>query len=280
MRMASNLYRTPNLNRTFVRAAKKIADKIRTINGVIGIVAAGGIGRGHSDRFSDLDMFVYAEPDMAPKIRKYIAVGYVCYRDVDFDIPVESYQKLLRMRVPSAYWNQVMRWTLENSRILFDSGDRVKHLLETKIVFPEAERRELMQKYHQEINDIINYIFPTWEERGYTYHLAGLLRKAAEFIILWIYAKNYRFQPYLSKWLFYHLETGAVPEAEYFPLIKQAYMRPVSSRAEAKKLRTELFRLCDRTGIGIYPADLEKEQERRRRSWEKASEKTKYYLSF
>lgn len=278
--MAKKIYRTPDLSHRFNHAAKIVAEKISHIEGVVGIVAAGGIGRGHSDEFSDLDMFVYAESDKAREIGKYIAVGQISYRGISYDIPVESYQHALRRKVPSSYWNQIIRWTLENSRIMYDTDERIKRMLKDKIIFPESERKKMMDEYRHEADEMINYIYPTWRRRGQVYHLAGLLRKIAECLILWIYSDNRKFQPYLNKWLFYHLENGAVPEAKYLRQFKKAYQWPVRTRSEADGLRSELFKVCAKINIDIEPADLKKDLARQERNWAKASPKTKQYLSF
>ena len=171
--MARLVYKSKNQNRRFISAAKVISDKISCIEGVVGIVAAGGIGRGHSDIYSDLDLVIYADSTRVSAIRKYIAVGFLSYKDISFDTPVESYQKAMRSRVPSTYWNQALRWTMSNSRILYDTKNRIAAMLEKKIIFPEEERRKLMQDNRQETEEILNYIFPTWEFRGEVYNLAG-----------------------------------------------------------------------------------------------------------
>ena len=101
MSRSGQIYRSPNKNHFFRRAGKIVADKIAHIDGVIGIVAAGGIGRGFSDRDSDLDLIVYADEKIVREIASYIAVGQLCYKEVHFDIPVESFQKAARHKVQS-----------------------------------------------------------------------------------------------------------------------------------------------------------------------------------
>lgn len=278
--MKGLVYNSTNLNRQFIRAAKIIAGKISHIDGVVGIIAAGGIGRGHSDEFSDLDMIVYADSVRVKEIGKYIAVGQLYYKGIHFDIPVESYQKARRYKVPSSYWSQAVRWTLKNSRILHDTEDRVAGLLAEKVVFPDSERKKLMKRYRLEANEILNYMFPTWEARGEVYNLAHLLRLATESIMLWIYARNRKFQPYLVKWLFYHLENGFVPEARFFPVIKKVYVNQINNLARAGKIRKELIELCGKLGMDIHEEKWSEVIETNSNNWKKASVKTRYYLSW
>lgn len=278
--MGEIVYKSPNQNRKFIRAATIIADKIAHIDGVIGVVACGGIGRGHSDRFSDLDLLIYADESKAREIGKYIAVGYLYYRGIHYDTPVVSYQRALNRPVPSAFWSQVARWTLENSRIMHDKDGRIAALLSKKLVFPESERRKLMKHHRAEALEILNYIVPLWEGRGQAYHLASILRRATEHIILWIYAKNRKFQPDLTKWLFYHLENNLVPEARYFHIIRDIAVRRIGDRRQAQRTQAELFDLANAIGMAMERVSWEEMTRQQRANWENASEKTRYYLSW
>lgn len=278
--MKRTRYKSRNINSTFLRAAKIIAGRISTIDGVVGILAIGGIGRGFSDEYSDLDLIVYADEKEVRAIEKYIAVGQLYHKGMHYDTPVESFQKALRRRVPSKYWSQALRWTLENSKILYDTDDRVKSMLAEKVIFPEKERLQLMRDNRHWANEIINYMYPTWAARGRACNLAQILRHATEHIILWIYAKNGRFQPYLRKWLFYYLENKMVPESRYFHIIKKAVMRPIETMAQAKEARADLIRLCDRIGMDIQKIEWSDVLATNADNWKKASEKTKYFLDW
>lgn len=273
-------YKSPNRNRTFIKAAKIIASRIAAIDGVIGIIATGGIGRGHSDEFSDLDLIVYADEKRYREIGRYIAVGQLHYKGIDYDIPVESYQKAMRRHSPSGYWSQALRWTLQESHVLHDTGGRIARMLSEKLVFPESERRRLMKDYRHWADEILNYMYPTWVARGDIHNIAHLLRQAAENIILWIYAKNGKFQPYLRKWLFYYLENRMVPESRYFDIIKKAFTDPIATMKQAGRKQAELLRLCDAVGMDIHPIRWETVIEINSKNWEKASDKTKYYLKW
>lgn len=278
--MTDLCYKSRNLNPKFRRAARTVAGKIAAIEGVIGIVATGGIGRGHSDEYSDLDLIVYARDDAWKDIGRYIAVGQLNYKGIDFDIPVESFARAMRHRVPSAYWSQELRWTLQQAVILHDTGGRVAALLSDKVVFPESERRRLLHDNRHWADEILNYMYPTWQRRGRAYNLAHLLRTAAEHIILWIYAQNGLFRPYMRKWPFFYLENKLVPEAVYFPAIKGAVTAPITTPAQANRVRKDLFDLCAKIDIGIEPIDWKDVVGKNTDNWHKASDKTKRYLSW
>lgn len=274
------VYKGTNRYREFLSAAKIIASKISQIEGVVGILATGGIGRGYCDNYSDLDLIVYVDNDKVKGIDKYIAVGGMRYKGIELDTPVESYQKALHHKSPSKYWSQVMRWDRENSQLLFDTKDRIANLLKEKLIFPDSEQKKLLSAYSENVDEHLNHNFKLWEMRGGVVNLADSLIRATEHIILWIYAKNKMFQPYIPKWLFYHLENNSVFEGRYFGTLKRAYLTPVTTIAQARKIRGKLIKVCKKIGIEFEYDDLEAVFEEERSNWEKAAEKTKFYLSW
>jgi len=273
-------YRSKNRYEKFLCAAEIISKKISKIKGVVGVLATGGIGRGYCDDYSDLDLIVYVDDKKVKQIEKYIAVGYLRYKEIELDTPVESYQKALNHKSPSRYWSQVTRWDRENSQILFDTENRIKDLLKEKLVFPDWEQEKLLRKYRQEVEEHLIYNFEMWEKRGDLINLSDSLIRATEHLVLWIYAKNKKIQPYVPKWLFYHLENNFVPEAKYFNIIKKPYLNSIKTIDQARKIRNELLKLCEKIGIKFEYKDFEDLFSQNRKNWEKASEKTKYYLSW
>jgi hypothetical protein len=274
------IYRNTNRHDEFLQAARIIAKKISTIEGVVGILATGGIGRGYCDDYSDLDLIVYANDEKVLDIGNYIAIGWLMYKNIDLDTPVESYEQALRANSPSDHWSQVMRWDRQNSILLFDSENRIRDLLKAKLVFPERERQQILKECTQEVEEFLVYSFDMWEQRGSVVNLADLLITSAKWLIQWIYAKNGKFQPYLPKWLFYYLENGQVPEAEFFELIKKPFIGPISTVEEARQIRDELFALCGKIGLGFRFETIDEAFQYCRNQWENASAETKHYLSW
>jgi hypothetical protein len=273
-------YKNDNKYDEFLAAAKKISKKISKINGVVGILASGGIGRGYCDEFSDLDLTIFAEQENFEEITRYIAVGDLRHKDIALDTPVESYQNALSQNSPSKYWSQDARWDRENSLILFDTDDRIKNLLKQKLVFPDWEQKKLLKKYQTGVELHLIHYFDMWLKRGSQINLADTLIRSAKNLILWIYVKNKKFHPYLPKWLFYYLENDLVPEAKYFNIIKQPYLEQIKTAAQARKIRKQLLELSDDIGIRFEFRSPDEIFEKERENWEKASEKTKKYLSW
>ncbi len=273
-------YKGENRYNEFLTAAKIVSKKVSKIKGVVGILAVGGIGRGYCDDYSDLDLIVYVDERKFDEITKYIAVGGLRYKGIEIDTPVESYQNALNQKSPSKYWSQDARWDRENSKILFDTDSRIKSLLKEKLVFPDWEQKKLLSKYQKGVETHLVYFYEMWQKRGSQINLADTLIRASKNIILWIYAKNKKFHPYLPKWLFYYLESDLIPESKFFSIIKKPFLESLRTAKETKNVREELLELCDNIGINLGYKNVGEVFEKEKAAWGKAREKTKYYLSW
>jgi hypothetical protein len=273
-------YRNENRHDEFLQAARVVSKKISTIEGIVGILATGGIARGYCDDYSDLDLVVYANEAKVVEIGSYIAVGWLMYKNIGLDTPVVSYEKALQADSPSDYWSQVVRWDRQNSILLFDSENRIRDLLKAKLVFPEWEREQLKQECADKVEEYLVHSYDMWEKRGTVVYLADLLITSTKWLIQWIYASNNKFQPYLPKWLFYYLENGQVPEAEFFEVIQKPFVAQIMTTEEAKQIRDELLDLCIKIGLRFRYGTINEVFKNCRHNWEQASIKTKHYLSW
>jgi len=273
-------YSGQNRYRTFLKAGRIITNKIATLDGVIGVLGTGAIGRRYGDENSDLDMIVYAHQDAVRCLRKIVSVGWISYKGVDYDIWVLSYEKARKAGVPSKFWNQVTRWDQHNSQILYDTDDRIGTLLEDKLIYPDHEREKLMKKYHQDIHEYLIFFPEMWATRGRLYNVVDALTRSVQGIILWLYAKNRVFEPYIDKWLFYHLETRSIPEAVYLDTLTEIHTRSIRNLHEAMKFRQKLLELCDRIGLKWEVYSCVEAHERCRVNWKKVSPETRETLSW
>jgi len=251
-------YRGKNKYRTFLKAGKTITEKIARLDGVVGVLGTGSIGRKFGDYYSDLDSIVYAEKASLKELRRMIEHPLIGYKNMLYDIPVVDYEKALKAPVPSKLWSQVVRWDRSNGEILYDSEGRLRTLLEQKLVYPDSEQQKLMARYRRKAHENVVFYPPMWAERGQLYNVVDSLFRAVEDIVLWIYAKNKLFEPYLIKWLFFHLETGAAPESRQLPVLTEVYTRGIRTVSEAMKVRQRLLQMCE--GIGLY-WDIHSEEE-------------------
>jgi integrase len=213
-------------------------------------------------------------------LAEYIAIGGLRHREIEIDTPVESFERALGSKSPSRYWSQVMRWDRQNSLILYDTGYRIRDLLREKLVFPDTERRRIMRRQGVKLADRLVYEFALWEHRGRPWNLARVLIQAAEHLILWIYAKNRQFQPYTDKWLFYHLETGAVPESKHLSVLKRPFTEGIRSAKDARSVRADLLGLADKLGVELEYRTVRELRAEEEKNYLMASEKTRHFLSW
>jgi hypothetical protein len=271
----NQIYSGKNKYKTFYRAAKIISANIAREKGVVGIVGTGAIGRKYGDYFSDLDLIVYAQDKSIKKLEKLVSIGWISYKNVSYDILIESFKKAKETGSPSRYWNQLRRWDLENSQILYDPKNKIKKLLKEKLIYPEHEQKRLMAKYKNEIQEFLIYFPEMWAIRGQLYNIADSLVHAVRNITLWIYAKNKAFEPYQSKWPFYHLENKTVPEHIYLKELTNVYSTPVKNLNTLMNIRKQLIQLCKKIGLEFDIYSTAEAFEKCEKNWEKINEKSK-----
>ena len=273
-------YRGENRYPTFLKAGKTIAAKISRLDGVVGILGTGSIGRRFGDEFSDLDLTVYAHTGAVKRLDRLVGVGWTGYKGVSFDILVVSYEKALKAGVPSAFWSQIERWHQENSQILFDTGGRIQQLLQEKLVYPTGEQRRLLERYSLSVQEHVVFFPELWAERGRLYNVIDALTRGVTFILLWIYARNRVFEPYMEKWPFYHLEMKNVPEHVHLPVLTEIYTKSVRTVGGAMRIRRKLLDLCDKIGLHWEVYSCAEAHERCEKNWSTVPEETKRLLSW
>lgn len=269
-----------NRYRTFLRAGRTVAGKIAKLDGVVGILGTGSIGRRFGDHHSDLDLIVYAHREAVRELRRLVSVGWACYREVEVDIMVLPYETALKARVPSAFWSQLKRWDQQNSQVMHDTRRRLETMLEQKLVYPDKEREQLLARYKREVHEHLVFYPELWGDRGRLYNVIDTLYRAVQNIVLWIYARNRVFEPYVAKWLFFHLETKAVPEHIYLDALTDVYTKPIRSQAEAMRRRKALLEICDAIGLQWEIYSSAEAHRRMIRNWSSLSEATRRLLEW
>jgi predicted nucleotidyltransferase len=272
-------YRGVNRFRSFLKAGRTLANKVANLDGVVGVLGTGAIGRGFGDRFSDLDLLVYARREAVASVRQVVSIDWISHRGMDYDIPTLDFDKALAAPAPSKHWSQVVRWDHQCSRVLYDPEGKIGELLRQKLVYPEAEQRRLLARYKQGIHEHLVFSPELWAERGRLYHVIDTLVRGVQQIVLYIYARNKVFEPYIDKWLFFHLETQAVPEFVHLDRLTRVLARPPKDIKQAMRLRADLLDLCGQLGL-IYRCYSHAEaREIGEDDWRRASEKTREVLS-
>jgi hypothetical protein len=278
--MPSHTYKAPNRTEEFRRAAETIGGKIASIDGVVGVLATGGVARGYCDDVSDLDLVVFTEEERTDEIASYIAIGMLMHKDICLDTPVESYRTAVEAEVPSEYWSQVVRWDREHAIVVADTDGRIGDLLANKIVFPESERKRLLEQYRVLVEEYLLYNVDMWSRRGTLANVADTIITGTAYLICWLYAKNRKFQPYLPKWLFYYLENHLIPESQYLDALTRPYLEGISTHGKAMEIRNDLLEICRDCGVVFRFNSVEEVFEHCRNNWDALPERSKKYLAW
>ena len=273
-------YGGKNIYKTFLKAGKIISAKIARREGVIGILGTGSIGRKYGDEESDLDLLVYAESQHVRELAKLVSHGWTAYKGMEFDIIVLDYNRALKARVPSIFWTQIKRWDHQNSQILYDSRGRLKDLIKKKVVYPDCEQKQFMEKYKIRVHEHLVFFPDLWASRGNLYNVIDTLHRAVQYLLLWIYAKNKLFEPFADKWLFYHLEMRAIPEHKYLKILTEIYTTPIRTLKNAMGIRKKLLNLCDDLELKFEVYSPGEAHERARKNWKKLPDASKEVLSW
>ena len=273
-------YEGKNIYQKHLRIGKILSDRIAKLDGVIGILGTGSIGRKYGDPHSDLDFIVYAKKEYVKSIEKLISYGWIAYKGVSYDLVVAEYEKACRARVPSSHWTQLRRWDFQYSQILHDTRGRVKKLLKEKLVYPDSEQEKLLKHYYWEIMEHLVFYPELWRDRGNLYNISDTLIRASQNIILWYYAKHKLFEPYIPKWSYFHFETRNVPRPELLKKIIVPVTNPVKSLKEAFKIRESLIDICQSIGIKFEMLSSAEADIKMEKNWEQLPDKVKELLSW
>lgn len=244
-----SVYRGKNLYRHHLSIGRRIADRIARLEGVVGVLGTGSIGRRFADWYSDLDLIVYAHKESLIPLRHLLSHSFISFRGIQRDIEVQDFERAVRKAVPSSYWTQLERWNHTYARILRDPEQKLQALLDSKLVFPEQERRQLLSFHGNMAQEHVVYYPAMWLERGEFYNAAHTLHRAVESILLWVYADRRLFQPYMPKWPFFHFETGELQMPDVYAKLTAIYRRPPRTATQLHAVRRGLLAACEQIGL-------------------------------
>jgi len=136
--------KTKNINKEYSKIAKEYAKEIVSNKGVIGVAVGGGIGRGHSDIHSDIDLYIYLDSKTYKNWQKKAPAEEGCHRWKGYKL--ETYFLNYDEEKKSHDWIVEDRWERQHHFPLFDTKSRIKKLLGRKCSWRKGEREELLKE--------------------------------------------------------------------------------------------------------------------------------------
>jgi predicted nucleotidyltransferase len=208
----------------FRQVAERLASKIASYEGVVGIVFIGGLVRGFADRFSDLDITVFiSKKDEGLKRRIYnVGLSEGKASGIDVDLEVHFIEDFKRWKL-----NEADRWEFSRAKIVFDPKREVERMFGEKLRVSESFwiKRivvcgEYLKWYCCPPKKDVGSVAECWIERGDLLAAHYCLNYAIELLIRIVYALNREFLP-APKWRLYHSYSLKWVPKGYKRLIKE-----------------------------------------------------------
>jgi len=245
------------------RFAERLASKIALREGIAGVVFIGGLVRGFTDKYSDLDIITFLgqrDENLRMQIRK-MSLDEEKRSGVDVDLEVHFLEDFKRWK-----WDEADRWEFSRAQIVFDPEGRVEKVFKEKLQLPKdfwikriVVCSEYLKWYCCPPKEGVGTIAEAWVDRGDLLAAHYCLNYAVDLLLKVLFALNKEFLP-APKWrIFYSYDLRWLPDG-YKKLIRQVMSAKDFSVSELnRRLRAirELWRLTmpkieEETGLTPY----------------------------
>ena len=205
-----------NQIRKFRRVAEGLTSNIAPYEGVAGIVFIGGLVRGFTDKFSDLDIIVFLNRKDEHLRRQIYDLGLDEEKrfGIDIDLEVHFLEDFKRLR-----WDEADKWEFSRAKIVFDPEGEVKKIFREKLRVPKnfwVKRivvcGEYLKWYCCPPREEVGTVAESWIERGDLVATHYYLNYAVDLLLRIVFALNREFSP-APKWrIFYSYGLKWLPE--------------------------------------------------------------------
>lgn len=171
-------------------------EKLKSIDGIVGITLNGGLSRGYADHLSEIDIVIYLEKEYFERWQKAKApfpLGIAMLAGQLYDIKAVDFESEEKRT-----WDSVSLWDLSYSKILFDPKKKIEQLIRDKLSctpdFKEAEALLFSSWWYYRLAGDI------WIHRGDVLQGHYMLNKAVVPLIESLFVANSEFIPH-EKWI-------------------------------------------------------------------------------
>ncbi len=243
-----------NLIKKFRQAADELASQMATYEGVTGIVYIGGLVRGFTDKYSDVDIIVFLDKnDRSLRTQAYsIGLNGEKRFGIDIDLEVHFLDDFKRWK-----WDEADKWEFTKAKVVFDLEGKVREVFREKLHLPSdfwvkriAVYVEYLKWYCCPPRKGVGTISEAWVERGDFASAHYCLNYGVELMIKTLFALNKEFLP-APKWrLFCSYSLTWLPE-NYEKLVKHAMIVNEFSIKEYNRRSRTINNLWRRTKAKI-----------------------------
>ncbi len=227
----------------FRQMARRLASDIAGCKQVTGMVFLGGLARGFTDKYSDLDGMVFLERKnnvQEAQIRDMVAKE-AKRSGIDIDLEVHLLKNFAKWK-----WTETSRWDFSHAKIAFDKKGRLRKTIEAKVNVPKefwikriVQSAEYMKWYCCPIKESAGSVAETWIERGDLVSAHYCVNYGVDLILKTVFALNKEFKP-PPKWrVFYFDNLSWLPKNHF--ILKKA-MKIADQSANDLQRRLEAIR--------------------------------------
>lgn len=187
--------RTKDLSEKHLKVAMQYLKEISSRKEVIGVAVGGGLGRGHADKFSDIDVYVFVDSKTFERWNRTNEVKSGCYKYRGY--PLEVYLFDLPAEKKKT-WLVQDRWERHNFIILFDTKGEVRSLLKEKCRWYPKEKEESLKELIMRVDWYLD-LAENFIERGDLTQSHYHINHAVDWILDIVFLNNSYFIPW-DKW--------------------------------------------------------------------------------
>ncbi len=185
-----------NIIDDFLAKLDKETERLKLLDGIVGITLNGGLSRGYADHLSEIDIVIYLEKEHfenRQRIKIPLPLGIVKLSGYLYDIKVVDFES-----EEKRIWDSVSLWDLSYSKILFDPEGKIEQLMNDKLCCtPKVSQAEALLFsawwYYRLAGDI-------WIHRGDALQGHYILNKAIVPLIEALFIANDEYIPH-EKWI-------------------------------------------------------------------------------
>ena len=218
-------FKGENQIKWFKKIAEDVIRQIPRHKEVTGIVLTGGLVRGFTDRYSDIDITVFLHGKNESLRKKIIKISSAEQKrfGVDIDLEVHSLEQFRRRR-----WSETDKWDFSQTEIVFDPDEQIRRLLANKTRVSNSFWKdriiiygEYLKWYCCPLTQDVGTVVDSWIERGDLLSVQYCLSYALDLMIGIIFALNKQFLPPLKWRIYYSYRLEWLP-TNYRKLVKEA----------------------------------------------------------
>ena len=230
-----------NQIKKFKRVAERLASKIASYEDVAGIILIGGLVRGFTDNFSDVDITAFLSKKDERLRRKIRNLGLDEEKrlGIDIDLEIHFLEDFKRWK-----WNETDRWDFSKAKIVFDREGEIKKVFREKLRVPKyfwikrvVVYAEYLKWYCCPPREDVGTVAEAWIDRGDLVSAHYCLTYSVDLMLKIIFALNKEFLP-PQKWRIHYSQTLKWLPTDYMKLLREAIIiKELSTRDFQRRLK-------------------------------------------